>query len=95
MMSPEQMNAVATEVLERCTLHDGALVLDDAAFTAFGQRIQQAGDDKRGWGVALIALCNRLRGIPGAGAAAERVLALAAIALGDHELNVLMAQQKA
>lgn len=94
MMSSEKMNAVATEVFERCALKDGALVLDDAAFADFGARIQQSGDEKRGWGVAMIALCNRLRGVPGAAPAAERVLALAAVALGDRELNSLLSKQQ-
>ena len=90
-MNLEAINAVSTEVLEHCTIEDGKLTLTDADFAAFGERIRQS-DDKKGWGTAMIALANRLRGVPGAGLAAERVLALAAVALGDKELNAAVAR---
>jgi hypothetical protein len=86
----EGINAVSTEVLEKCKVDGGKLTLSDADFAAFGARIQSS-DDKKGWGTAMIALANRLRGVPGAGPAAERVLALAAVALGDAELNRALA----
>jgi hypothetical protein len=89
----ETINAVTTEVLERCSLEDGKLTLKDDDFAAFGKRIQSS-DDKHGWGTAMVALANRLRAVPGSGAAAERVLALAAVALGDAELNRLVARAK-
>ncbi len=93
-MNSDDVNAIATEVLERCALADGKLTLADGEFAAFGKRIQQA-DDKKAWGTAMIALANRLRGVPGAGPAAERALALAAVALGDAELNRLVSRENA
>lgn len=93
-MSTEEMNAICNELLESCALRDGQLTLGDDVFAAFGARIQGSAE-KRSWGVALIALCNRLRGVPGAGPAAERVLALAALALGDNDLNQLMKKSAA
>jgi hypothetical protein len=47
------------------------------------------------WATALIALVQRLRAVPGAGPAAERITALAAVALGDAELNALLAHELA
>jgi len=91
-MNPEAVNAVATEVLEKCQLEDGKLVMKDGDFVVFGERIRQS-DDKKGWGVAMIALANRLRVVPGAAHAAERALALAAVALGDAELNRLVSKE--
>ena len=91
-MNLEGINAVATEVLEKCKLDGGKLTLADADFAAFGARIQKS-DDKKGWGTAMVALANRLRAVPGAGPAAEKVLALAAVALGDAELNRLVARE--
>jgi hypothetical protein len=86
----EGINAVSTEVLEKCKVDDGKLTLGDADFASFGEKIRKS-DDKKGWGTAMIALSNRLRSVPGAGPAAERVLALAAVALGDAELNRALA----
>lgn len=88
-MTPEMMSRLADEVLERCTLESGKLVLGEDAFLAFGERIRES-DDKKGWATAMVALANRLRGVPGAGHATERVTALAAVAMGDVELNKLL-----
>ena len=93
-MNLEAINAVTGEVLERCKLESGKLTLADQDFAAFGDRIQKS-DDKKGWGTAMIALANQLRGVPGGGPAAERVLALAAVALGDAELNRLVSKEAA
>jgi hypothetical protein len=91
-MTPETMNQIAEEILTGCTLESGKLVLGDPLFLSIGGRIRES-DDKKGWGTALIALATRLRGVPGAGQAAERVTALAAVALGDAELNALVQRE--
>jgi hypothetical protein len=86
------MNQIGEEILSGCTLENGKLVLGDQLFLDVGKRIRES-NDKKGWGTALIALVGRLRVVPGAGPAAERVTALAAIALGDAELNAILQRE--
>ena len=50
-------------------------------------------DDKKTWATALIALSTRLKALDGAGDAAERTAMLAAIALGDVELNGILCRK--
>lgn len=88
-MDVQQANQISTEVLEACQVEAGKLVLSDERFLAFGARINDA-TDKKAWATALVALVQRLREVPGAAAAAERVNALAAFALGDPELSQLL-----
>ena len=85
-MNVEAMNATADEVLKSCTLDDGALQMLEPAYLAIGKRIHES-DDKKGWATMLVALATRMKTVPGASHAAERMTALAAIALGDVELN--------
>jgi hypothetical protein len=91
-MNAATMNTLAQEVLTSCTLDDGKLVLNQATFLSLGQRIHGS-DDKKGWGTTLVALATRLKTVPGASHAAERVTALAAIALGDVELNGMLCRE--
>lgn len=93
-MDVKTANELSTEILEACTLDGGKLTMKDETFADYGRRIQTS-DDKQGWATMLIALANRLRGVAGAGAAAERVTALAAVALGDAELNTLLNKELA
>ena len=92
-MDVEKANEISTEVLEACTLEGGKLTLGEEQFLAFGARIRDA-EDKQGWATALIALVQRLRGVQGAGAAAERITALAALALGDADVGALLKRER-
>lgn len=76
----------ANRVVGALVVRDGKLELPEAELLAIGKTIHEAAD-KRTLAAALIALAVRLKDVPGAGPAAEHVTALAAIALGDVELN--------
>lgn len=78
--SPDDL---ATAVLERCALCDGQLSLPDEAVLACAREIDDA-QDKRAWAIALTALANRLKAVPGAGPATDRMLTLSAYALEDR-----------
>lgn len=79
-------NVFANRVVGALVVKDGRLELPEDELKAIGQTIHEAGD-KQTLAVALVALATRLKDVPGAGPAAEHVTALAAIALGDVELN--------
>ena len=79
-------NAFANVVVGALVVKDGHLELPEEQLKAIGKTIHEA-DDKQTLAVALVALATRLKDVPGAGPAAEHVTALAAIALGDVELN--------
>ena len=92
-MSDEAVAAsLASEVLLSCTVEDGKLKMLEPAFLALGKRVHEA-VDKTVWATALIALSTRLKGVDGAGDAAERSAALAAIALGDVALNGMLCKK--
>jgi hypothetical protein len=59
---------------------------------AIGKRVHES-NDRSTWATALIALSTRLKSVEGAGDAAERTTALAAIALGDVALNGLLCRK--
>jgi len=85
-------SALANEVLLSCTVEDGKLKILEPAFLAIGKRVHES-VDKTVWATALIALSTRLKGVDGAGDAAERSAALAAIALGDVALNGMLCKK--
>jgi len=91
-MNTQMMDTLAKEVLSACSLDDGKLVLTQNSFLALGKRIHES-DDKKGWSTTLVALATRLKTVPGASHATERLTALAAIALGDVELNGMLCRE--
>jgi hypothetical protein len=54
-----------------------------------GKDIHESGD-KATWATAMLALAKKLEAVDGAQQAAEQVLKLAAVALGDVEQNGLL-----
>jgi hypothetical protein len=86
------VSTLLNEVLAACTLEDGQLKMLEPAFLSIGRRLHAA-DDKKVWATALIALATRLKAMEGAGNAAERSAMLAAIALGDVELNGMLCRK--
>lgn len=76
----------AGRVLGALVVREGKLELPEAELLAIGKTIHEAGD-KNTLAATLVALAIRLKEVPGAGPACEHVTALAAIAMGDVELN--------
>ena len=76
----------ANHVMGALVVKDGHLELPEEQLLAIGKTIHEAAD-KHTLAIALTALAIRLKDVPGAGPAAEHVTALAAVALGDVELN--------
>lgn len=79
----------ASRVVGALVVRDGKLELPEQELLAIGKHIHEAGDEaqKTTIATALVALAVRLKEVPGAGPACEHVTALAAIAMGDVELN--------
>ena len=88
----DRVGKLVNEVLLSCTLEEGQLKMLEPAFLAIGKRVHES-DDKKLWATALIALSTRLKDVAGAADAAERSAALAAIALGDVELNGMLCRK--
>jgi len=85
------MNAVAEDewalrVLGASKIADGQLALPDDHLAELGRQIHESADPKVP-ATALVALAIRLKEIPGARPVTNQVIALAAIALGDEQLN--------
>jgi hypothetical protein len=80
---------LANRVVGALVVREGKLELPEPELMAIGKTIHEAGSDadKHTLATALVALAVRLKEVPGAGPAAEHVTALAAIAMGDVELN--------
>jgi hypothetical protein len=80
---------LASRVVGALVVREGKLELPEQELLAIGKTIHEAGDDaaKSTLATALVALAVRLKEVPGAGPACEHVTALAAIAMGDVELN--------
>ncbi len=87
-----KVSALVNEALLSCTADDGRLKMLEPGFLAIGKRVHES-DDKRLWAAALIALSTRLKDVEGAKDAAERTAVLAAIALGDVELNGMLCKR--
>jgi hypothetical protein len=92
MSSTDAVNELVNKVLMSCVLEEGQLRMPEHAFLALGKTVHEANDKKR-WATALIALATRLKDVAGADDAAERSATLAAIALGDVELNGMLCRQ--
>jgi hypothetical protein len=86
------VNELVNDALRSCSLDDGQLKMLEPAFLALGKRIHEAGD-KQTWATAMIALSARLHALSGATHAAEQAASLAAIALGDVELNGMLCRK--
>jgi hypothetical protein len=80
---------LANRVVGALVVKEGKLELPEQELMAIGKTIHEAGDEatKHTLATALVALAVRLKEVPGAGPACEHVTALAAIAMGDVELN--------
>ncbi len=76
----------AQRVMEAMVVDQGKATIPEDAFKVLGGFIHGAAD-KMMPATAMVALATRLKEIPGSGSAADQVCALAAIALGDAELN--------
>ena len=81
-------DAVAKEIVGGLVIDNGVLSVPDALLLALGKRIVEtpvAG--RQELAAALIATATRLKQMPSSRRATTQVVSLAAIALGDAELN--------
>lgn len=92
-VAAEIVNQMMNEALLACTAEQGRLWMHEPGFLAIGKRVHESGEHMKAWATALIALSTRLKDVEGAKDAAEKTAMLAAIALGDVELNGMLCRK--
>ncbi|MBL8956121.1 MAG: hypothetical protein JNK82_35435 [Myxococcaceae bacterium] len=86
-------NALQNEIVGRLEIDNGVLSVPDAVLLDLGRRIAAAADsDKQDFATALIATATRLKQMPSSRRATTQVVSLAAIALGDADLNAVLSK---
>jgi hypothetical protein len=86
-------DALAREIVGGLEIDNGVLSVPDTLLLSIGKRIVETPQAQRqDLAAALIATATRLKQMPSSKRATTQVVSLAAIALGDAELNAVLSK---